>query len=250
MLSQRLAAANRIDARAEGYWSRLPEGPEVHMSDKARVKHGPASMLVMLLLAGCAGQIGPSAPKAERAASGTAAGVEVVAETGAWRGWPTGLTNLVTPVRVRLVNGGGVQLRLDPTLFTLVLSDGRRLAAAPVSDVRAVVPEPPPPSQPIGGLTLGPVREQSGSDWALNRTAPDPRYDPVQQVGREWELPSADMVESALPVGEVAPGASASGFVFFQRVPPGSVAVTLTARLLDARSGEPIGVVAVPLERP
>src|SRR5215470_6476083 len=100
---------------AERYWSKPSERAEAHMSDKARVMRLPTSMLAVLLFAGCAGQVGSSAPKPGRVASGTAAGVEVVAETGAWHGWPTGLPSLVTPVRVRLVNGSGVSLRLDPT---------------------------------------------------------------------------------------------------------------------------------------
>src|SRR5712691_3877864 len=142
--------------------------PEAPMNQKAGSKRLAATTLATLLFAGCA------APAA-RVASGTTAGVEVAAATGAWRGWPTQLPSLVTPVRVRLVNGGAVPLRLDSTLFALVLPDGRRLAATPVADIRAVVAEPPPTSRPVGGLTLGPLREQSGSGWALNEAAPDPR---------------------------------------------------------------------------
>ena len=153
----------------------------------------------------------------------------------------------IDPVRVRVVNGGGVPLRLDAGLFALALPDGRRLAAAPVDDVRAVVAEPPPTSRPVAGLTLGPLREQSGPGWALSEAVPDPRSDPSQEVSRTWELPSADMVQSALPQGALAPGASASGFLYFEHAPAGTAPVSLTARLVDAHSGEPIGVVVVPL---
>jgi len=119
--------------------------------------------------------------------------------------------------------------------------------AAPVDDVRAVVAEPPPTSRPVAGLTLGPLREQSGPGWALSEAVPDPRPDPSQEVSRTWELPSADMVQSALPQGALAPGASASGFLYFEHAPAGTAPVSLTARLVDAHSGEPIGVVVVPL---
>jgi len=206
-----------------------------------------ASTLAALLLVGCAGHGGPSAPAAPRLASATADGIEVVVTTGAWRGWPSLLPTLVTPVHVRVVNGGGVPLRLDARLFALALPDGRRLAAAPVEDVRAVVAEPPPTSRPVAGLTLGPAREHSGAGWALNEAAPYPSSDPSQEVSRTWELPSADMVQSALPQGALAPGASASGFLYFEHAPAGTAPVSLTARLLDARSDEPIGMIVVPL---
>jgi len=217
------------------------------MNHAAAVGCLAASTLAVLLLVGCAGHGGPSAPAGPRVASATAGGIEVVVATGAWRGWPSLLPTLVTPVRVRVVNGGGVPLRLDAGLFALALPDGRRLAAAPVDDVRAVVAEPPPTSRPVAGLTLGPLREQSGPGWALSEAVPDPRSDPSQEVSRTWELPSADMVQSALPQGALAPGASASGFLYFEHAPAGTAPVSLTARLVDAHSGEPIGVVVVPL---
>jgi hypothetical protein len=217
------------------------------MNHAAAVGRLAASTLAVLLLVGCAGHADPSAPAAPRMASATAAGVEVAVATGAWRGWPSLLPTLVTPVQVRVANGSGVPLRLDARLFALALPDGRRLAAAPVDDVRAVVAEPPPTSRPVAGLTLGPLREQSGPGWALGEAAPDPRSDPSQEVSRTWELPSADMVQSALPQGTLAPGASASGFLYFERAPAGTAPVSLTARLVDARSDAPIGVVVVPL---
>jgi len=213
-----------------------------------RSSHLAAATVAALLVTGCAGRI-PFARPAERVASATAAGVEVVATTGAWRGWPRELVELVEPVRVRLVNGGGVPLRVDPAIFALVLPEGRRLAAAPVADVRAVVTEPAPASRPVGGLTLGPLRDQSGPGWALNDPAFDPRADSSQQSAQGWSLPSADMVQAALPDGVLAPGATTSGFVYFARPPAGASAVSLTARLVDARDGQTLGVIVVPLGR-
>jgi hypothetical protein len=211
------------------------------MSDAVRVPGALA--LAVLLLAGCA------AP-ASLPVTATAAGVEVTAITGAWSGWPRTLTTVVTPVRVRVVNRSEVPLRLSPTSFALALPDGRRLAAAPPADIRTTVAGPPPTVRQDDGLTLGPMRDRSGSGWALNDKMADQRVDPVQQPAATWPLPSADMLAQALPEGVLAPGATASGFVYFERAPAGIVPTSLTARLLDARSGEPAATVEVVLPKP
>jgi len=204
----------------------------------------PAALaLAALLLTACAG---PASPPA----TATAAGVEVVAVTNAWRGWPGNLATVVTPVRVRVVNRGEVPLRLSPTSFALALPDGRRLAAAPPTDVRTTVAGPPPPTRQDEGLSLGPGRDRSGAGWALNERAEDQRLDVTQQPAGTWPLPSADMLAQALPEGVLAPGATASGFVYFERAPAGVAPASLTARLLDARSGEPAVTVEVPLAKP
>jgi hypothetical protein len=173
----------------------------------------------------------------------------VVATTGAWRGWPSELVDLVEPLHVRVVNGGPAPLRVDPAIFSLVLPDGQQLPATPAIDVRAVVTEPPPALRPDSGLTLGPMRERSGPGWALDEPAFDPRSDASQQSARGWSLPSTDMLQSALPEGVLPPGATASGFVYFARAPAGVAPAGLTVQLVDARTGQPLGAVVVSLTR-
>ncbi|HET7341349.1 MAG TPA: hypothetical protein VFL90_07795 [Methylomirabilota bacterium] len=203
------------------------------------------TLAVLLLVAGCAGPA-----RSTPTAAATAGGVEVAATTDAWRGWPPSLPTLVTPIHVRVVNRGDVPVRLESRLFALVLPDGRRLAAAPPSEVRGVVAGPAPTVRQDEGLALGPGRDRSGPGWALNDRTADARVDATQEPDATWELPSADMVAAALPEGVLAPGATASGFLYFERARIGAEPSGLTAQLLDARTGEPIGTVEVPLAAP
>jgi hypothetical protein len=198
-----------------------------------------ATVLAALLAAGCAGPVAAS-----RAVS--ALGVEMRATAGAWRGWPSELDRMVTPIRVSLTNGGAVPLRLDVTRFGLALPAGGRLAAVLPADVHGVVVEPPPAALPAAGAALGPTPENSGPGWALNEPGLDPHKDPALAPGRAWELPSADMLALALPEGVLAPGQTAAGFVYFERAPRGVTEVTLTTPLVEA-NGASLGVLALPL---
>jgi hypothetical protein len=203
-------------------------------------------LAVALLVSGCAGRVGLP----ERTAAATASGVEVDATVGAWRGWPAQLDRVVTPVRISVTNHGAAPVRLDVTTFDLALARGGRLAAMLPADVRGVVAEPAPATLPRAGLALGPTREGSGPGWAINDPALDPRPDPTAEPDRIWELPSADMLDLALPEGVLAPGGTARGFVYFERAPRGTGPATLRWPVVDARSGETVGVLALPLTLP
>jgi hypothetical protein len=205
----------------------------------------PLVVLVLgaLLTAACVG--GVSTPAHGPAVA--VPGVEVTAAAGAWRGWPSTLPRLVTPIHVTLANRGAVPVRVDVTSFVLALPDGGRLAAVLPADVRAVVAERPRAEAPGAGVTLGPTREGSGAGWAVNEPALDPRADPTLEPERRWELPSADMVALALPEGVVPPGETVRGFVYFERGPPAVGPVTLVVPLQDATREEPLGPTRVPL---
>jgi hypothetical protein len=205
-----------------------------------------ALLVVALLVSGCAGRVGLP----ERTASATAGGVEVAGAVGAWRGWPSKLERVVTPVLVGVTNHGAVPVRLDVTTFVLALAQGGRLAAVLPGDVRGTVAEPGPAALPRAGLALGPTREGSGPGWAINDPGLDPRTDPTAEPDRTWELPSADMLDLALPEGVLAPGRTARGFVYFERAPRGTGPVTLRWPVVDAQSGETVGVIAIPLTLP
>jgi transposase len=202
-----------------------------------------AAVLFALLASGCAGRV--SAPEPLPVAA-SAAGVDVGAAANAWRGWPAELGRAATPVRVTIANHGAVPVRVDATRFALALPEGGRLAAVLPADIHGVAVEPAPAALSQVGLALGETREQSGPGWALNDPAPDRRVDPTLEPERTWALPSADMLSLALPEGPLAPGRTVSGFVYFERAPPGVRDVTLTWQIVEA-GGEPLGVVRIPL---
>jgi hypothetical protein len=195
-----------------------------------------------LFLAGCAAHAGSAGAPA---ASVNVGGVEIGVTANAWRGWPTELPRLVTPVLVRLANRGDVPVRVDPRTFALTLPDGRLAAMLP-ADVRGMTPAPAPAALAQAGAALGPTRERSGAGWALNEPSLDPRVDPSHEPDRTWELPSADMLALALPDGLLAPGREVSGFVYFERAPRQVRETTLTWPVVDV-TGAPLGVATVPL---
>lgn len=206
----------------------------------------------LLLLAGCAAAAGlphPDAPAAAAVSSATAADVEIVTRPGAWRGWPSALGRFVTPIHVTMVNRGAAPVRVSFDDFALAPADGRRLAAVLPTEVRGIVHEPPPPPRSSTGLALGADGYRQEREWVLPGSAWNTRADPVARVGEPLALPSPDVLDKALPEGVLSPGETASGFVYFERV-PGPGPVELTARLVDARTGQPLGRAVVALTLP
>jgi hypothetical protein len=203
----------------------------------------------LLLIAGCAAAAGPPAlrPAAAARGSATSADVEIVGLAGAWRGWPSALGRFVTPIHVTMVNRGAVSVRVSFDDFALTPTGGRRLAAVLPTEVRGIVHEPPPPPRSSTGLALG--ADGYERDWVLPGSALSARADPAARVGDPFALPSPDVLDRALPEGVLAPGETASGFVYFEPG-PGPGPVELTARLMDAGSGELLGRAAVSLTLP
>jgi hypothetical protein len=206
----------------------------------------PVAAAALLLLVGCAAAARPPAP-GPVAVSATAAGVEVVATPGMWRGWPADLSRVVTPIHVRVVNRGTVPLRIYDEQFALVLASGRRLASMLPQDVRGVVYDPPPGTLPSAGFSVGAPGDPAVPDWVLKGPALGAGADPVARTGEQFALPTPHVLDRALREGVLEPGETVSGFVYFERSrePPGPA--DLTVRLIDAGSGESLGRVVVPL---
>jgi hypothetical protein len=207
-----------------------------------------------LLLAGCAAELrpGPAAsvvPGRGYGAEASDAGVRVVARAGAWRARPTQLEAVVTPVLVTIENGSDRPLRIAQDVFTLASDPGRRFAALAPFDIEGTVSEPVPgyaiPRPSFGPRLIGfhrgrPVYVRDPFWW-------DPWYDPFYPSRFAYlDLPTGDMVQLALREGPLEPGGSATGFVYFQRVPQDAGHVDFTMRLVDARTGLPFGAVSIP----
>jgi hypothetical protein len=208
--------------------------------------------LAVLLLVGCATGAGGPEPAASvrQAASVTVADVEIVARTGVWRGWPSDLARTVTPVRVTVLNQGLVPLRVSYDDFALVMPDGRRLPSVFPADVRGVVHQPPPTPLPSAGFALDTQGYRTPPDWVDRGPKPGALGDPIARVSEQFALPTPDVLDGALPEGVLPPGGRFSGFVYFDRLPPHAGAVDVSARLVDALSGEPIAQAIVPLRFP
>lgn len=74
----------------------------------------------------------------------------------------------------------------------------------------------------------------------------DPLYYDTYYSKWPVQLPTADMVASALPEGVIQPNGSISGFVYFQDVPEGVERVDLRLDLVDANTGERFGQISIP----
>jgi hypothetical protein len=62
------------------------------------------------------------------------------------------------------------------------------------------------------------------------------------------QLPTPDMLSSALPQGPLEPGQAREGFLFFEEPLFGDTHATLKVKLVDASSGEPFGALSIPFE--
>jgi hypothetical protein len=234
------------------------------MHDRAVMRHGRAPRsagatvalagLLLLALAGCSATLVP-APEAQRVpgpgagAVAGGAGAQVSAHVNAWRGWPTTLDGVLTPVLVTLRNDGSVALRLRHDDFALVTADGARHVALALNQMTGFATEPT--STVAGpGIGLG-VGIGSYRDWGIGSPfAVGGMYDydffPGYPLSVQVPLPSADMVRLALPEGAVDPGATAEGFLYFDRVTRKARRVTFEATIVTALTGERLGVVSIP----
>ena len=235
-------------------------------------------LAALLLAAGCLTQTKLQPLPAAQTTQGGAAlaeaeGVRLVAEGDAWKGSPSNLENIVTPVRVRLENQSGRPLRLEYEHFVLEGSSRFQYAALSPFELREE-------GLAVGGsgdasdnvaLNIG-VGVGTGGPWPAWRGGPfvgssawgpwgrgwydpvyDPWYDPFYggpYARGYWNppeaLPTRDMVRLALPEGTLQPGDSVTGFLYFQDVSEREGTVTLQARLVDARTGEQFGTLSIP----
>ena len=209
-----------------------------------------------LLSAGCASTptlqpLATSPTTTQGAALAQEQGVLLVARGDAWRGNPSDLERVLTPVEVRLENHGERPLRIDTADFVLVGTSRFEYAALEGGQFRdaslmgvggsgevAVGVDPAP------GFAWGPGFY--GTGWY------NPLYDPFYGPYAYWyrpppePLPTRDMIREALPQGTLSPGGTTTGFLFFQSVGDRESQVTLRARLVDARTGEQFGTLDIP----
>ena len=239
----------------------------------------PWLALAALLAAGCVStttlQPLPSTPTTQAgSALAEAEGVRLVADGDAWKGNPSDLERVVTPVRVRLENNSGRPLRIDYESFTLLGSSRFEYAALSpfeLSDEGTTA---------VGGsgyesnvhLSVGvgvgsrrgwgPGSFAWGNPWGPGWYGGSGWYDPWYGPGfydpfwrpyAYWRpppepLPTRDMMRNALPEGTLDTGGTLTGFLYFQNVSEREGTVTLQARLVDARTGEQFGTLSIPFE--
>ncbi|MEW6300382.1 MAG: hypothetical protein AB1671_22035 [Thermodesulfobacteriota bacterium] len=221
--------------------------------------HRVASLCVtFLFLSGCATATLQPAPWANivpgpgAGAVAEQAGVRIEARAGAWRGIPTDLADVVTPLLVTLTNESAQPLRVRYQEFQLVSATGETFAALPPFAVEGTVTQRiRPPLSPFFGFGVAPYLSPY-YPWAAPFDGPfafDPlyyhRYYPTF-VRVRIGLPTADMLEAALPEGVVEPQGRIAGFLYFERVGEEVARVDFRAELIDAQTEEDFGVITIP----
>jgi hypothetical protein len=193
----------------------------------------------------------------EAAAMAEAAGVRLVADGDAWRGNPAHLERLLTTVEVRLENHSGRALKVEYAHFTLEGGSRFRYSALPPLSLNtaelSLAPEWGSGGAAPVGLTWGAGwgRHGRGRGWRPGWYDPfwgSPYRPPPGAVACSEPLPTRDMLGKALPQGTLEDGGTMTGFLYFQGVAERESAVTLQARLVDARSGETFGTLNIPFQ--
>jgi hypothetical protein len=223
--------------------------------------------LALLLGAGCFhhGRLRPRADTVQLSEEGSYAiaeahGVKLVAYGASWKGTPRDVERHLNLVQVRLENHSGRPLSVRYELFELVGEE--RHTALELSDLRKAVS-----ARALGlmrapekyGHHLAPRRDLVASkpqhlpDMILNPYNGTPEHHAAlcHSCGTEdavQRIPSPDMVRLALREGPLENSRVREGFLYFEEARGVERQAALLARLLDARTGEEFGTLAIPFE--
>ncbi len=213
----------------------------------------PRLIPLALLAAGCV-HYGPElvpapgaalVPGQEFQAAAADNGVRVTVSGERWKGDPSDLGALVTPLRVTLANQGGEPLRIQYGDFALVSSTGFRSSA--MSPFRIQRP----------GTTVQPFYPWYGFNIAPRWS---PFYPSIAPWGGWWDygpygdgfaevrepLPSHDMLSKALPEGVLQPGGTVSGYLYFQHVGRGIGSLQFQAVLISPNTAQKVADLRLP----
>lgn len=226
------------------------------------------SVVIAALLVAAAGCTGPGvnlepaaaaneAGFADEAAIARVNGVQMTVQVDTWPGDP-GVTADVTPVQVSIENNSGAPLRVAYSEFALISPSGVRYSAIPPYNIEGTVDR----VELAGAYT--PISEPL---FAYSDFYVAPLYDPIYGIGAYndpyyydlgyydayydyWDntaLPTAAMLERALPEGVVMSGGSVTGFLYFEKVDPDVVdRVRFRADLKNPGSAKTFGEIRIP----
>jgi hypothetical protein len=204
-------------------------------------------LLLLLSMLGCVHtmQLVPSGPTM---ANGE--GIEVRVGERQWSGSPGDLATLVTPLYVRVHNGSDQPVQIAYRNLTLD-TNGMQASAIPPFHIQRAAGAPTELAataythdsfllySPYANFY--PAAPLWGEPWDF-----DPVY--YDRMYGVWapSLPTRDMLRLALPEGVLQPGGTAAGFLYFKTPSdPGQAAFSL--ELVQARTGEPLGEVSIPM---
>jgi hypothetical protein len=191
-------------------------------------------------------------PGRGRGAETVAAGVRVVARAGAWAWEPRDLETKATPILIELANDGDGPMLVRYNHVTLTDAAGHKFAAMPPYDIDATMSEAFTVRNPYYGFSRFAVAPYLrrwypgflGYDGTFGYDAS--YYSPYMTRYREVKLPTADMVQRALPEGVLSPGGRAQGFVYFEALDRDAGTVTLSVDIVNATTGSTVATASIP----
>ena len=162
-------------------------------------------------------------------------GVTVTADGSVWDGSPKKLATDVTPVWVTLQNATGRSLRVQYDEFTLRGASGATYIALAPYVLRASKSSPVFEVPDGGDFDKFQVAAYLAPfyPWLQVWNGPLPYGPTINSVWWRASLPTATMLDRALPEGVLENGGTASGYLYFQKVRPGEGEVTFLAGLQE-----------------
>ena len=222
------------------------------------------TVIALLNVVGCARPVtlrpAPGATDAEwmaQAAVSQVEDVKIIAQGDAWNGDPD-IVQYTTPVRVVIENGSTQPVRLRYQEFALIAADGTRYGALPPYGIEGEVTER------VTVRHSGPVYEplfvHRGFRVASYTSPVYPRltayggnfmydpyyYDHYHDYWVDYDLPTRNMLRSALPEGVIDPGGRIEGFLYFERVDDEHAQVRFRSDVVNAETGDMMGEVSIP----
>ena len=193
----------------------------------------------------------PRAPGNDKAALVDVAGIRLAISPDDWKGDPSNLTEVFTPLYVTIENASGKPLRISYADFALSGASGFRYAAIPPLAAKGAVVSQVAPVQSRFYADRFFIAEHYSpyypafSPWVY----PLP-YDPLyyDRYYAYWPepLPTRDMLAEALPEGAVQDHGRVAGFLYFQSVVTKESQATFEMNLIDASNGQPFGKITIP----
>jgi hypothetical protein len=218
--------------------------------------------LALALLAACAGTVELVPADSDQSGVGTTAvrsvaGIRLEARPNRWPG-EAPIAMEVTPLRVTIENNGNRPILIRYSEFALVGAAGQKYAALPPFDIKGSVSQPVLVQRHAPIVAPGFVARSFAVSPIYGPIYPafpimdgafpyDPFYfDRYQNYWIERPLPTADMVQFALPEGRLDPGGRIDGFLYFEKVAPNTGRVEFRMRVVDAQGRQEKGSVVIP----
>lgn len=215
------------------------------------------SLISFLFAAGCtrpfhAALPANAVPGSPRLGHASTNGLSIDVEIDSWQGDPSTLTNVLTPVKMKVNNEGEHAVVLRYRDFTLSNPEGTRSAALPPFEIQGTVnTSPVRPAFPFRNYMLYPSYGFYGPGFAYwpDYWGWDPGWYDSYYGYWQRNLPTQDMLEKAIPEGMLNPGGSVEGYLYFPHVPSKAKSVEFQATLMEAQSHERFGTLLIPFQR-